>query len=307
MSTETTVTEAEAAVINKDPFAPVRLTRIVDNRGRATDKFMVELQAEDSEDWINIPGVGAVHSSKYRLVSNRTVHDMGQKVMQKTGLEFEPLPGMKGQKAAALTWNGRSYVERWYTKGVKVMSPQGTEIMLGLEVRNSYDDACKVGLAFFAMHTVCQNQFHSGKLLGEPFQFGHIGDSGELDGDFESAIGALEDKATNFARIVPHLNALMEAKVEGLNEFLELRDRMNAITGVTLRDRELMDELSGHGITGKLGITRADGTRPYGDPSTLWAIMNACTAITTHAVGGLRGSDQASRVTDFLLREASAR
>lgn len=299
---EDEVKVATTKMINGDPFCPVRLTR-VENRGRATDKFMVEVQKEDGTEWIEIPGVKGVHSANYRLVTNRQVHDLGQAVMERTGMTFKPVPSFGGGHSKNLTWNGAAYVERWYAPEVKVKSPQGTDVLLGVEVRNSYDNSCKVGLAFFGMHMVCSNQFFSRNLFGTPFNFTHIGNEGQLDDEFDDAFANLQSKAEQFGQIAPALDALMHTRLDTLDEFLDLRRRMNEQSGLTFRDREILDELSGIGVTKRIGAVTS-GYGAYGDPATYWALANAVTAITTHLVGGLRGQDQSERAVDFLIAAA---
>jgi hypothetical protein len=169
--------------------------------------------------------------------------------------------------------------------------------MLGLEARNSYDGSCKVSLGFFAMHVACSNQFVSNKLLGEPFVFPHQ-QSGRIDEDFGTALDTIRDRAALFGQAALQLQELNHAHVESFGDFLKLRKECQNETGVDFRDRALLDELSGCGSTHKLGI---DVKGAYGHPDSYWAIANAYTAITTHDVGGMRGSDQSSRVLNFLL------
>jgi len=303
MSEDTKDIAIESDHINPDPFCPVRLTPIR-NRGRVTDKYMIELQRPDSPEWADIAGVRAVHTANYRLVTNQQVHSMAAGVMAQTGMTFKPVHTWGQGHSKSLLWNGRHYLERWYTPDVKVATPHGSEIMLGLEVRNSYDGACKVGLAFFAMHCACSNQFYGDNILGQPYNFSHIGQSGELTGDIEGALGELQGKAEAFGRIVPTMRALTEARFESLEDFLVLRRKMTVTTGLEFRDRQILDELDGHGITSKLGIVVG---KAYGPPDSLWALANAFTAVMTHAVGGLRGQDQSGRAVDFLVTEAKER
>jgi hypothetical protein len=303
MSDDTKDAVVDPDLINPDPFCPVRLTPIR-NRGRVTDKYMIELQRPDSSEWADIAGVRAVHTANYRLVTNQQVHTMAAGVMAQTGLTFEPVPTWGNGQSKSLLWNGRHYLERWYTPDVKVATPHGSEIMLGLEVRNSYDGACKVGLAFFAMHCACGNQFYGDNILGQPYNFSHIGQSGELNGDIAGALNELQGKAEAFGRIVPTIRALTEARFGSIEDFLNLRRRLTTTTGLEFRDRQILDELDGRGVTSKLGIAVG---KSYGSPDSLWALANAFTAVTTHAVGGLRGQDQSGRAVDFLVSEAKKR
>lgn len=294
--------DAEDALINKDPFCPVRLQRHISKDGKPTAKFMVELQSESGQ-YVELTGLNSVHGPRYMLVPNQRVHDMALAVMDKTGMTFNPLPGFRGGHSKSLVWNGKSYTERWYAPEVRVKSPQGTDVLLGLEVSNSYVGDSGVKLAFFGMHVVCANQFHSKNIFGKPFDFTHVGDAGQLDADFDSAFARLEQSAENFGQVAPALEALMHKRVDSFSGFRRLRRRMLNELGLVVREREIMDELDGCGVTSKFGVVTCQD--PYGDDTdTYWALLNAITAITTHLVGGTAGRSQSERVVDFLIKEA---
>lgn len=290
----------DSDIINPDPYCPVRLTRI-NIRGKPTDKFTIELQKPDCEEWVDVPGVSAVHSSNYRLVTNAQVRDMAQEVFRQTGMQFERVPSWGQGHSRGLFWNGKHYLERWYTPDVRIDTPQGSQVMLGIEVRNSYDNACKVGLAFFAMHCACSNQFYGRSLFGDPLTFSHIRESGDLTDDISDALDQLRGQAQSFGKIAPVITKLNNTSFGGMEEFLALRNRMMDATGLDFRDKQMLDEMSGHGITKKVGI---DIKGHYGAPDRYWALANAFTAITTHSVGGLRGHEQAARAVDFLIDDA---
>jgi len=310
------MTKAAEAMINSDPFCAVRLQQIENSRGDKTDKFMIELQepAPDYKEeqleehnlvpsepgFREIPGVGVVHSADYKLVTNQQVHDMALQVIDDTGMTFEPVPSFGAGHSQPLFWNGRRYSEKWFCKDTSVGVPGGSQMMLGIEIANSYDGSCKVGLAFFAMHLVCSNQFYSGNMLGRPFEFPHVNRGGELDEDIGVAMRKIQEKSRDFAKIVPNMKTLQDTRVRNVGDFLDMRNRLKAGTGTEFRDKQLLDELSGNGITNQLNMR--DVT--YDDPSTYWNIANAYTAITTHAVGGPRGANQSARVVDWLLRDA---
>lgn len=291
---------ADVEMLNPDPYCPVRMTQINDGRGKGTDKFMVEVQTPE-QAWRVIPGVRTVHGAGYRLVTNKQVHDMAHQVMEATKLTFEQVPNFGAGHSQGMIWNGKSYLERWFTKDVKVQTPHGADVMLGLEVRNSYDDACKVGLAFFAMHCPCSNQFFSTNMFGKPFNFRHIGSAGELGDSYDEAFDELQARAEQFGTVLPHIKALCETRFLTMGEFLALRERMSKKTNAEFRDRQILDELAGQGISKKVGL---DVGKSYGDPDSYWALANAYTAVTTHMVGGLRGQELSMRAVDFLIQDA---
>lgn len=292
---------SKVEMINADPFAPVRLENIPYN-GEPTDKWWIAMQRPDSEDFRPIPGTNIVHSDKYQVVTNRQVHDMAAKVIDDSGLTFEPVPCWGEGHSKHLYWNGRRFSEKWFCKDTSIAVPGGSAMMLGMEVMNSYDGSAKVGLAFFAMHVCCSNQFYSNNMLGEPFELPHVNRGGSLDEDIGDAMLQIQEKARNFSKIAPNIQALRGCHTKSFDDFLKLRKELTATTGVEIRDKALLDELSGQGITAELKMSDVK----YDDPSSFWDISNAYTAVTTHTVGGPRGSDHSQRVVDFLLKKALA-
>jgi len=293
---------SKTEIVNKDPFCDVRLENIM-HGGHKTDKFLIALQDPvTSNQFREIPGVGTVHSADYTLVSNRQVHDMANQVIVDSGMTFEPVPSWGEGHSANLFWNGRRFSEKWFCKDTAVAVPGGSSMMLGMEVTNSYDGSAKVGLAFFAMHVACSNQFYSNNMLGCPFEFPHVNRGGKLEEDIGEAMQQIQEKASTFGKIVPNIKRMQGMHVGSFKGFLQLRRELTATTGVEIRDKQLLDELSGNGITSELQMKDVQ----YNDPSSYWDISNAYTAVTTHLVGGPRGSDHSQRVVDFLLQKALA-
>jgi hypothetical protein len=281
-------------IINRDPFCDVRLQQI-ENRGKKTDKFMIEMMDPETNEFREVPGVGTVHSAGYKLVTNKQVRDMAQKVMQDSGLAFKPLPHQH------MFWSGRRYAEKWYSPTVGLPVKGGSQMMLGVEISNSYDGSAKIGLSFFAMHAVCSNQFYGRNLMGDPFELQHSNRGGNLDDDIQDALNQINFKAANFAKIAPHINLLADTHVSSFDDFLGFRRELCQSTGVEFRDKQILDELSGCGITKELGLAEVK----YADPSSYWDISNAYTAVTTHSVGGPRGADHCGQVIDWITARAA--
>jgi len=292
----------KSEIINKDPFCEVRLENIT-HGGHKTDKFLIALQhPEAPETFLEIPGVGTVHSADYTLVTNKQVHDMASQVIVDSHMTFEPVPTWGEGHSKNLYWNGRRFSEKWFCKDTAVAVPGGSSMMLGMEVTNSYDGSAKVGLAFFAMHVACSNQFYSCNMMGQPFEFPHVNRGGKLEEDIGDAMLQIQEKASTFGKIVPNIKRMQETHVASFKGFLNLRKELTTTTGVEIRDKQLLDELSGEGITSELKMHDVH----YKDPSSYWDIANAYTAVTTHLVCGPRGSDHSQRVVDFLLKRAIA-
>ena len=85
----------------------------------------------------------------------------------------------------------------------------------------------------------------------------------------------------------------------GMIDFLALRREMQEGTGVEFRDKQVLNELSGCGITRECGIDAQ-----YGDPSSYWSIANAYTAVSTHGIDGPRSSDVSARIVDWMVARA---
>lgn len=291
-------------IVNRDPFAPVRLATFMDS-GRPTDKVYIQIQDEDG-GWAVPTGTAVVHGSGYRLISNQAMHDMMSSVVKGVeeahGFKFQPLHSY-GANSQSILWNGRSYCERWYTDDVNITTPQGSKVSLGIEARNSYDRSSCAQLGFFAMHVTCQNQFHSRNLFGHPFKVTHVGKSGELDEDIADAIASVTDEAANFGRILPKINSLSSAHLFTMQEYLDFFDECEKRTGLVINDVKIRRELHGEGPTSKVKGLNVDYSS-YGDHDSLWAIVNAFTAVTTHDTPGMYGADKSARFVDFAIEYA---
>ena len=290
-----------AEMVNRDPFAPVRLTQFMDN-GVPTDKVYIQIQKEDDQGWAVPTGTAIVHGKDYRLISNQQMHDMMMSVIDEVkrdnGVEFEPLPS-PGSMASSLVWNGKAYRERWFSRDVKVKTPAGGEVMLGIECRNSYDKTSRAQLAFFAMHCVCQNQFHSRNLFGTPFSTAHVGADGELE-ELDAAVKMVAAEAANFGKILPKIENLCNAHLFTMNDYLDFLDDCEAKTGLVVNDAKLRKELRGDGCTKLIKGLNVDYSQ-YGDRDSLWALTNAFTALTTHELPGITGAEKSARFVDFAI------
>lgn len=290
-------------MVNEDPFCEVRLANI-EHAGHQTDKHLIEMADGNTGDFREIPGVSTVHSDDYKLVTNSEVKDMAAEVVENTGMDFRPLPSVhSNSKASSVFWNGRRFSQKWYTPDTAQSVPGGSEMMLGMEVTNSYDGSCKVGIAFFAMHMLCANQFYSNNLMGRPYEFPHVNRGGELSDDFTGALNQIQEKASGFGRIGASMQKLSEKHIGDFGDFLDFRNRLHADTRAEIRDKQVLDELSGKGVTRDLELSGITYDR---DNPSYWDFANAYTAVSTHNVGGTRGSDQSRRVLDWVVKDAQA-
>lgn len=289
----------KSKLLNDDPFCDVRLQQI-EHKGRLTDKYMIEMMDPVTSEFVELPGVGTVHAKGYNLVTNKQVHNLALEVIDHIGTPFVPIKSFGGSHSKPVYWNTKKFTEKWYSPSVAFNEPRGgSSMMLGMEVTNSYDGSCKVGLSFFAIRIACANQFYSNHLLGKPFEFSHLMNGDDMGSDILGATQALQNMAGNFGRLAPSIKCLNEAHVTSFPDFLQLRKDMQAGTGADFRDKEVLNELSGSGITSKCGVNST-----YSDPSSYWDIANAYTAISTHGVDGPRGADLSARVVDWMVARA---
>ena len=303
LQTEEQETKKAQRMINPDPFAEVRMVNI-ENNGRKTDKFFVEMLEPKSGDFKEIPGLGTVHAKGYQLITNKQVHETAINILGDTGLEFTPLKSHgTASKAGSITWNGRSFSEKWACPSAAIETDHNSNMMLGFEITNSYDGTAEIGFSFFAIRMLCENQFYGSNIIGMPYMFPHVNRGGTLDQDMAGALNQLRIRAGNFGQMAPKLQLLQNTNVTGLEDFLNVRQQLAASTKVELRDKQVLDELAGCGITRELNMKDVI----YQNPSTFWNIVNAYAAVTTHQVGGRRGSDQCGRITDWFMTEAVRR
>ena len=290
-------------MVNADPFAPVRLTSIMHD-GRPTDKVFVEIQCPEVDRWDVPAGTQVVHSLGYQLIPNAQARELAMRTMARTGMSFVPTPH-HSDTSTSVTWTGRTYVERWYTPDMKVATPQGSEVMLGVEVRNSYDKSSKLKLSFFGMHCACQNQFFSNNLLGAPLSLSHVmgqnKDGESFDEALELAFDSLVDRAENFGAMTAHIGRLNAARFNSLDDYMLLMDECRNETKLTLDDTKILRELKHHTSTKDIGLDVGDA---YGDPNSYWALANAFTALCTHATPGVGGAERSARFVDFLIDRA---
>lgn len=289
------------AMINQDPFAEVRMSRIYHN-GDATDKFLIE-QMDEENNWRPIPGVTTTHSADYILVSNQKVHDLMNSVINKikdsadNKITFEPL----GHNP--LIWSGKAYSERWYTKDISISPKIGGKIMLGIEARNSYDNSSKVAISFYGMSVTCANQFCSSNLFGTPFVISHFAKDGSLDESFDDVYNKIEWSASNFINISPKIDRLCDCRLNTIEKYYDFMNRCEEVTGLSLNDKKIRMEVLGKGATSKVKDL-INPTAFYGAKDSLWSILNAYTAIETHENPGLSAMSKIERFMDFCIRES---
>lgn len=279
-------------MINKDPFCEVSLVP-VKHEDRATDNNMVCLMGPDGE-WTPMPGTGAVHSRGYSLVPNRTVYDLAQSAIDASGVEFVPLSyGGKGP----MSWDGRRFASRWYTLAEQT-AVGSSRMAFGLEVVNSYDGSASVGARFFAMNMLCANQFRSTNLMGSMMMKHFCDSSGSLQLGLDGLVGGIHNGMKQFLSLMPAMNELC-AHTFSLSGFLDLRHHMVEAGWQSSRDSDMLDALSG---TGKFEDTEVIGIDRNVAQNSAWRVLNAYTAVCTHAMPDFTGARMSEIVTDTMFQ-----
>lgn len=285
-------------MVNEDPFCPVRLSRFM-NGDKPTDKVFVELQAEDGT-WKDPQGTAIVHGEGYQLITNQAMHDLMGSVIsvltEKDDMVFQPLSPRN------LLWNGKAFIERWYCPSIKIDTPVGGQVMMGIEARNSYDKSSRAQLGFYAMHVTCHNQFHSRNLFGEPFSVRHVNSDGSLTEDVDGAVEKVVTMAQNFGRITTRIKGLCDAHLATVDQYYDFLNRCEATTGLVLDDKRIRKELCGIGTTSKVEGLDVDYAQ-YGGKDSLWGLVNAYSAISTHESSSFGAADKCARFVDFAIDE----
>jgi hypothetical protein len=85
-----------------------------------------------------------------------------------------------------------------------------------------------------------------------------------------------------------------------MDGFLQIRKELMALKPGwrPSNDKHILDELAHEGVTRDLGMPQT------ADPDTLWGILNAYTAVTTHTIGGFRGVELSRAITDHFVTKA---
>ena len=280
-------------IINEDPYCAVDLAPVEGLR----DMNVTRLFNTETGKMEPIPGKGAIHAEGYKLVANERVHQMVQDVLTRSGQAYEPMPLHPGSKSGAHTWDGKRFSARWLLKDVNtsISDPTlrgKTPLHLGVEAINSYDGSCKVGIQFFAMSMRCHNQFYSHNMLGG-FTFRHYESraTNSLDGDIDDAMGLISQQAAQFSAAAPLLGVLATTPVStpfpgaetNLDGYLAVRDHLKK-TWRPSYDPYVLDEMSHNGVTKDIGVSEQTA-----HCNSLWGLLNAYTAVSTHKIGGFNG------------------
>ena len=287
-------------MINVDPYCDVDL-EVLQMGGKESNKAVVRLRDAETNDMVALDTLGAIHNRQsYCLIPNKRIRQAADDVISRSGLDFEALPSV-GSSNATL-WDGKKYTERFYSKSIAadIKDGRGSRLMLGMQVTNSYDGTMSASMEFFLMNMVCQNQFHSGHLIAGFNMRHHLKDGNELAIEIDDAAEMLQLQAQEFTKIIPRFSALTNTPIsamgggDSLGGFMNVRSRLSDVWKPSF-DQHVLDELSGRGVSSRLKL------EPTGTHQSLWGLLNAYSAVSTHHIGGFNGMAVNREVTDRIL------
>jgi hypothetical protein len=103
-----------------------------------------------------------------------------------------------------------------------------------------------------------------------------------------SAIDNFQSEVGRVKRLVDNPTTVYNNSLKG---FLNVRNKMKDIWKPSW-DSHLLDELNHSGVTSRMELPQA------ANMETLWGVLNAYTAVSTHVIGGFQGAGISRRVTD---------
>lgn len=273
---------------NKDPYAMVDMAPLSVG-GKEIGQHVVRMWDDETASMRPLDSKACVHDpAAYTLIPNTKAKETAEAVMMQSGLSFEPIKGA--------VWDGKRYIERWYTRDVAVEmgDAAGSRLALGLQVTNSYNSKLAFGLQFFIMNCVCANQFHGRNLMGGVV-FRHVPSSAS-DSAFDGAVRLLAGKADSFSKLVDRFRPMLSEKpADPLDAVLRERAALGRVWKPDM-DAALMAELA---------AIRGHGERPPRPASSLdtrWGLYNIFTAVATHDVGGVESSAVGAAVTESFIK-----
>ena len=246
-----------------DPFAPVRLEKMMIEGIPEIPRVDVVAQCPDGPRWI------ATNSDSYLLVPNEEVVRITEAALAEAGLP---------PRLVEVAWNGKKFGATYEIPGSSSeLESQG--VMFAVEGVNSYDGTLAFGIRFLARRLVCSNGLYFSKVLGS-FSFKHLKAN---EWDISDAIKQLRDGAERFILLAPYIRAMQDIPVD-------LRTVLEWHKTLTLSSHAWPDSKTGD----VLAALRESGDRP-----TMWDLLNAFTFVTSHAMEPFSGARQSEKICNF--------
>lgn len=169
-----------------NPYADVTMEKVT-VAGQEVPKMAVMVKDDDNNQVLS-----GMHGVDYDLIPNAMARDVADDVMSRSGKQWDNLKTL---------WDGKRYINYWYTKDALVEVKNGANypLHLGMMIRNSYDGSSVFGMEFYIMNAICTNQFIYRKAMGF-FVIKHTGNEGF---DIQDAIGSIGSGAQKLIDIAP--------------------------------------------------------------------------------------------------------
>lgn len=212
----------------------------------------------------------ASHSTGYQLVHNSVVDQTIADLVTRSEYESQHL---------STIWNGKKLIERYILPDV-IIGQDGDLIALGIEGLNSYDGSTQFGVRFFMHRLVCTNGLYADTRLGS-FMFRHIRNGFDID----DALRELSNGVNRFMQMAPFIVKMQQTPID-LDTVINWHKRLR--------------KMSPAWPTSKTGLViEALGET---DGKTMWDLLNAFTAVTTHNTTPFAGPKLSNNVVDIAYR-----
>lgn len=260
---EATMTAGKS--VFSDPYAEVDI-QPVQVAGEDVPKVAVRVK----DDSGNYKVSGILHKD-YQLYKNSLVRDVVSDIITRSGMEWANLKTL---------WDGKKYASYVYTKNpiIEIKNGHTYPIHLGAMARNSYDGSTKLGLEFFAMNTICMNQYIARKTMGY-FAIRHTGNNGF---DINDALQNISLGATRLTQLAPRLQTLIAKP-------LEIKDLVAAKAADIIP--------SSHWGTAIETLGKEV------DAGTAFGLYQALTFVTSHKMTGFTSINAGDEVTEYFFNK----
>lgn len=256
---------AKSSFSFSDPFADVE-TAAVQVAGEDVAKVAVRVKDDKGEYQL-----AGILGKDYQVYKNSLVRDVVHDIMSRSQMSWKSLKTL---------WNGKQYVDYFYTENPITAIKNGMEypLHLGMMARNSYDGSSKFGLEFYIMNMVCTNQYIARKAMGY-FAVRH---TGENNFDVQDALDNISQGTSRLISLAPKIQGLIEKK-------LELSDIVAAQAAEVIPSSHWGTAIETLG-------------KEY-DMGTIFGLYQALTFVTSHKMSGLSSISKGDEVTNYIFNK----
>jgi hypothetical protein len=246
-----------------DPFTPVALEKMTVG-GEEVPKLAVMVK----DDLGKFQLASAV-SPGYQLISNEVAQNVMDDIMTRSNQTWH--------KHSSL-WDGRRFSAAYFNDE-EIMSVGSGEaqrsLRLGIQLRNSYDGSCSMGIEMFICAYECKNQFFQRNRFGN-FVIRHTTDGGNADWDVEDAIQQISLGGEGLLQLAPRFEEMTKKP-------MTLPLLQGAVNKDLVPFGKWADVLKGI------------------EEETEWGLYNALTSIATHNIKGFGSLSSGQKIGEHFL------